>query len=177
MHPLLYIFFPCLPTHPSFSPKLSPKSRLSSLNILNPLLSVSRFCIQGGAIRNWRQPRPLALGAELAQDQGISAPAFHGQLPRPGPAGIRQGRGPPAPGPERAGKFVKGTQIFPSFTSQPHHAILIYIASSPLISRRDDPLSRIWTPFKTEKMGKGGGQSREPGSTAPTHRERESCSY
>ena len=71
LHPLLYIFFPCLPTHPSFSPKLSPKSRLSSLNILNPLLSVSLFCIQGGAIGNWSQPRPLALGAELAKDQGI----------------------------------------------------------------------------------------------------------
>ena len=173
----MFISFPFLPTHPSFSPKLSPKSRLSSLNILNPLLSVSLFCIQGGAIRNWRQPRPLALGAELAKDQGIFSTCLPWTATAPWASRDPPGSRSSGSLPEQAGKFVKGTRIFPSFTSQSHHAILIYIVSSPLISRRDDPLSRIWTPCKTEKMGKGGGQSREAGSTAPTHRERKSCSY
>lgn len=128
------IFFPSLPTHPSYSPKLSPKSRLSPLNILNPLLSVSSSCIQGGAIRSWRQLRPLALGAELAENHGIFSTCCPWTATAPW-AGRDQGRDPLAPGPERTRKFVKEIGIFPppALPPSPIYAILIFIASSPSI--------------------------------------------
>ena len=176
--PSFKFFFLSFPLTPPFPPKLLPKSRLSPLNILNPLLSVSLFCIQGGAVRSWRQPRPLALGAELAEDLGI----FSTCLPwtATAPWASRDQPGSRSSGSRtRASREVcqRNRDFSFSLSPSPIHAILIYIASSPLISQRDGPLSRIWTPFKTEKMGRGGGQSREPGSTAPTHKERESCSY
>lgn len=82
--------------------------------------------MQGGAIRIWRQPRPLALRAELAGDRRVSAPALHGQRPRPGPAATRVAvlR---LPDPRARGSLSQGVEILLSLPPGPIHAILIYI--------------------------------------------------
>lgn len=119
--PSFKFFFLSFPLTPPFPPKLSPKSRLSPLNILNPLLSVSLFCIQGGAVRSWRQPRPLALGAELAEDLGIfqHLPSMdsYRTLGQPGSARVAVLG---LPDRNEQGSLSKELGFFLLFISQPH---------------------------------------------------------
>ncbi|XP_055137486.1 proline-rich protein 36 [Symphalangus syndactylus] len=120
-------------------------------------------CLPGGKAGSSRagltaagaNPAPWRSELNSLRTKAFSAPIFRGQQPSPGPARTRVAVLSSRTGAK--GEVCQRSRDFSLSLPNPIHAILIYIAQSPLISHRYGPLSRVWPSFKTEKMGRGGG--------------------